>query len=87
MTIFGGCDCDALMFKKLEIKVGIMKMDDNVQVCVRAATDDLPDNLTNDQKACLATFFQYLFKLTFCNIVTPQNGLNMTKNAGCRDDV
>ena len=87
VTIFGGSDDDALMFEKLEITVGIMTMGDNVQVCVHVDQDDLPDNLTNDQKTCLATFFQYLFRVTFFNIVTPHNGLNITKHAGSRDNV
>ena len=87
VTIFGGTDGDVLMFKKLEIEVGICTMDDNVQVWVQVDEDDLPDQLTNDQKTCLATFFQYLFKLAFCNIVTPENGLKITKHVGSRDSV
>ena len=65
--------------------VGIQGMNDNIQVWVQVDTDDLPDNLTNDQKTCLASLFEYLFKLTFFNIVTPHNGLNITKNVGSRD--
>ena len=62
-------------------------MDENVQVWVRVKKDDLPENITNDQKASLATFFEYLFKLTFFNIVTPENGLNITKHIGSADNV
>ena len=85
LTIFGGSDYDGLMFKKLEIMVRIQEIDGNIHVRVQVDKDDLPENLTSDQKSCLASLFEYLFKLMFFNIVTPRNGLKLTKNAGSRD--
>ena len=75
------------MFKRLEIIVEISTMDDNVQACVYVDKDDLPDQLTSDQKTCLATLFEYLFNLTFHNIVTPENGLTITKSLEESDTV
>lgn len=82
VTIFDGDDI--LLFEKLQVDVAIRQKktgdDAYIRISICVDKDDLPNHLTEKQKKSLSMFFEYLFTLVICGIVTRDSGYTIVDN-------